>query len=51
MIEMINTSLNLYKMETGQYQFSPFDLDFKTLIQRVISELEDFVTIGGFYPL
>jgi PAS domain S-box-containing protein len=42
MIEMINTSLNLYKMETGQYQFSPFDLDFKTLIQRVISELEGF---------
>nr|WP_321398713.1 ATP-binding protein [uncultured Desulfobacter sp.] len=42
MIEMINMSLNLYKMEMGQYQFSPCDLDFKTLIQRVISELEGF---------
>ena len=44
MIEMINMSLNLYKMEMGQYQFSPFDLDFNALIERVISELEGFAS-------
>ncbi|WP_321491305.1 ATP-binding protein [uncultured Desulfobacter sp.] len=42
MIEMINMSLNLYKMEMEQYQFAPIDINFKELVQRVIDELEGF---------
>ena len=42
MIEMINRSLNLYKMEIGKYQYSPSSLDFRSLIQRVATDLEGF---------
>ena len=40
MTEMINMSLNLYKMEIGEYLFCPFNLDFEELLKKVVAELE-----------
>lgn len=36
MLEMINRSLDLYKMETGTYQFEPKCVDLSSVIGRVI---------------
>ena len=38
-IQMINRSLDLFKMERGTYQFHPESVDLVKLTQRVVSEL------------
>jgi len=42
MSNMINMSLNLYKMETGAYQFMPCRLDLALILKRVAGELAGF---------
>lgn len=38
-LNMVNRTLDLYKMETGAYQFEPVQIDLTKLIKRVIREL------------
>lgn len=38
MLQMINTSLELYKMETGAYQLRPERVDLPTLLERVVQD-------------
>ena len=44
MLSMINTSLDLFKMEQGTYNPHLVDVDVTTLISKVLSELSDLVT-------
>jgi PAS domain S-box-containing protein len=39
MLEMINLSLDLYKMETGRYELSPEVVDLGPVIRKVVEEL------------
>ncbi|MBF0158596.1 MAG: response regulator [Magnetococcales bacterium] len=39
MLEMINNSLDLYKMETGSYQFHAEPLDLLPIVEKVVSDL------------
>jgi signal transduction histidine kinase len=39
MLDMINRSLDLYKMEVGTYQFSPHPIELVKILRKVISEL------------
>jgi PAS domain S-box-containing protein len=39
MLNMINLSLDLYKMETGVYEFQPEHMDLLPVVRRVLSEL------------
>lgn len=39
MLEMINDSLNLFKMEKGTYEFSPTRVDLMTIIRSILDEL------------
>jgi signal transduction histidine kinase len=38
MLEMINGSLNLYKMETGSYDYHPQKLDLLQVVRKVFAE-------------
>lgn len=40
MLDMINLSLNLYKMECGTYQFTPRSVDLLPLLRRAIVDLQ-----------
>ncbi|MBF0620368.1 MAG: hybrid sensor histidine kinase/response regulator [Magnetococcales bacterium] len=39
MLDMINHSLDLYRMETGQYPYQPSMIEMDKVIQHVVSEL------------
>ncbi|MCP4700259.1 MAG: response regulator [Gammaproteobacteria bacterium] len=39
-LEMINRSLDLYKMETGSYRYEPLTVDLLPLIHKIIRETE-----------
>ncbi|MEO5352387.1 MAG: hybrid sensor histidine kinase/response regulator [Magnetococcus sp. XQGC-1] len=39
MLEMINRSLDLYKIETGRYRFEPQTVDIVKVVQRVCQDL------------
>jgi two-component system, sensor histidine kinase and response regulator len=45
MLEMINNSLNLYKMEQGTYAFSPEKVDILPVIKKVFKELDSLAKI------
>jgi signal transduction histidine kinase len=38
MLEMLNNSLNLYKMETGVYQYQPDTVDILSVLQKNVAE-------------
>lgn len=38
-LNMVNISLDLYKMEQGQYKYSPIDVNLKDIIQKILNEL------------
>ncbi|MDM8561930.1 hybrid sensor histidine kinase/response regulator [Candidatus Marithioploca araucensis] len=38
MLDMINNSLNLYKMEIGRYQYHPQQVDILHLIQKIVNQ-------------
>ncbi len=40
MLELINRSLDMYKMETGRYELQPRDVDLVPVLRRMVSELE-----------
>lgn len=39
MLELINRSLDMYKMETGRYKLEPRDVDLAPMLGRIVSEL------------
>ena len=39
LLEMVNLSLGLYKMETGSYEFRPQAVDLRELVSRVLVDL------------
>ena len=39
MLELINRSLDMYKMETGRYQLQARDVDLAPVLRRMVSEL------------
>jgi len=45
-LEMINSSLNLYKMEQGTYTYHPASVDIHQLINRVVSDFESQVQLA-----
>ena len=47
MLSMINSSLDLYKMEKGSYQFQPKEIDIVKVIKRVFLELESLAVARG----
>ncbi|MBI5276876.1 MAG: response regulator [Burkholderiales bacterium] len=42
MLEMVNLSLGLYKMETGSYEFRPQAVDLAEVAERVLVDLHGF---------
>lgn len=46
-INMINRSLDLYKMETGSYEYAPASMDILTVARRVTSDLAVLSTLKG----
>ncbi len=38
-MDMINRSLDLYKMETNKYQYAPMEMDLLEVIQQVVTDL------------
>ncbi|MBF0563265.1 MAG: hybrid sensor histidine kinase/response regulator, partial [Alphaproteobacteria bacterium] len=44
MLEMINRSLDLFKMETGIYNFQPEPVDILSIMRRVLAEVAPMVT-------
>jgi PAS domain S-box-containing protein len=44
MLDMINLSLNLYRMECGTYQFTPRPVDLLPLLRRVIVDLQSLAS-------
>jgi CheY-like chemotaxis protein len=47
MLQMINSSLDLYKMERGTYQFKPECVNVCPIIHRVLRELDDLMRGAG----
>ncbi|MDH5786555.1 MAG: hybrid sensor histidine kinase/response regulator [Chromatiales bacterium] len=41
MLEMINSSLNLYKMESGSYNYNPQQVDLLQITQKVFAECQN----------
>lgn len=44
MLEMINRSLDLFKMENGMYDFRPEPVDIITVMRQVMAELASIIT-------
>ena len=44
MLEMINRSLDFFKMENGMYEFRPEPIDLITVIRQVMAELASTIT-------
>ena len=40
MLKLVNLSMDLYKMETGSYEFTPERIDLVDIVKKVISEAE-----------
>jgi signal transduction histidine kinase len=47
MLEMINLFLNLYKMETGTYQYSPEPVDILPVLKRIVNETKHLADAKG----
>ncbi|MEJ7931131.1 response regulator [Ramlibacter sp. AN1015] len=47
MVEMVNLSLGLYKMETGSYPFRPEAVDLRGVVARVLVDLHSFAEAKG----
>ena len=47
MLAMINSSLDLYKMEKGTYRFKPEEIDIVKVINRVLLELKSIAASRG----
>ena len=45
MLNMINRSLDLYKMEIGSYQYVPQSMDVLAIIRKIVSETENIVAV------
>ncbi len=45
MLEMINNSLDLYKMETGSYILQPFAINISEILDRVLTGLEPLIKL------
>ncbi len=43
MLQIINSSLDLYKMETGRYQFCPIPVDLAPLLDQIFKELGELM--------
>lgn len=46
MLEMVNLSLGLYKMETGRYDFRPQAVDLREVVTRVLVDLHSLAEAG-----
>jgi signal transduction histidine kinase len=44
MLEMINESLNLYKMEIGKYDYQPVNFDLSQVLQNIAGDLNNLIT-------
>jgi signal transduction histidine kinase/DNA-binding response OmpR family regulator len=47
MLEMVNLSLGLFRMETGSYDFRPQAVDLRDLITRVAVDLHSYAEANG----
>ncbi len=47
MLEMVNLSLGLYRMETGTYHFQPQPVDLREVATRVLVDLEAYADDNG----
>lgn len=47
MLEMVNLSLGLFKMETGSYDFHPQPVDLREVVNRVLVDLARFAKDSG----
>jgi len=47
MLEMVNLSLGLFRMETGSYAFQPQAVELRELVTRVLVDLHPFAEAGG----
>ena len=47
MLQMVNSSLDLYKMERKSYQFKPANVNACAITHRVLQELQDLLRTGG----
>lgn len=43
MLDMINLSLDLYKMETGKYKFEPMPVNLLAVVNKIFKEIRDEV--------
>lgn len=46
MLDMINLSLDLYKMETGKYKFDPVPVNLLAVVNKIFKEIRDEVEAG-----
>lgn len=47
MLDMINLSLDLYKMETGTYRACPAPLDLVEVVRRILTEMRELIEAQG----
>lgn len=47
MLEMVNLSLGLFRMETGTYDFRPQAVDLRDVAMRVLVDLHSYAEAGG----
>jgi signal transduction histidine kinase/ActR/RegA family two-component response regulator len=47
MLEMVNLSLGLFKMETGTYDFRPQAVDLREVVTRVLVDLHSYAEAAG----
>jgi len=47
LMDMVNQSLNLYKMEMGTYTFTPESIEIKNVLSKVINDLEGLAKLQG----
>jgi two-component system sensor histidine kinase/response regulator len=44
MLDMINHSLDIYKMETGTYQYSPSSVNILSLLNKIVADTKNLLT-------
>lgn len=47
MLEMVNLSLSLFRMETGSYEFRPQSVDLREVLTRVLVDLHAYAEAAG----
>lgn len=47
MVEMVNLSLGLFRMETGSYEFRPQAVDLREVLTRVLVDLHSYAEAAG----